>query len=131
VDHGQLEAVARKRDIVLIVQFGSTVSGATHASSDVDLGVLLAHPISSFGEHADLIADLQRLVPDRAVDVGLLNHADPLFLKQVMDRPRLLYGSPQRLAAFRLYAFKRYQDHRRYLQMERAYVGRAIAALRR
>ena len=48
-----------------------------------------------------------------------------------MDRARLLYGSPQRLAAFQLYVLKRYHDHRRYLRMERACVERAIAALRR
>ena len=93
--------------------------------------MLVAHPPESLSAHADLVADVQSLLPGREVDVAVLNHADPLFLKQVMDRPRLLYGSPARLTAFQLYAFKRYHDHRRFLQMERAYVERAIAALQR
>ena len=65
------------------------------------------------------------------MDVAVLNHADPLFLKQVTERCELVYGSPRRLAEFKMYAFKRYQDHRRYLNMERAYVGRAIDTLTR
>ena len=58
----------------------------------------------------------------------MLDHADPLFLKQVMDGARLLYGSPQRFEQMKLLAFRRYQDHRPCLDMERAYVERVIAA---
>jgi hypothetical protein len=38
----------------------------------------------------------------------------------------LLHGSPRRLHELKMYAFKRYQDHRRYLAMERDYVARAV-----
>jgi hypothetical protein len=65
------------------------------------------------------------------VDLATLDRADPLFLKRVLESCRLLAGSPRRLAELKIYAFKRYQDHRRYLPLERAYVDRVLATLGR
>jgi predicted nucleotidyltransferase len=123
----KLAAIARRHGIVLLLQFGSSVTGRTHARSDVDLGVLLERPPRSLAEHADLVHDLQQLFPGREVDVAIVNHADPLFLKNVTERCQLLYGASRRLHELRMYAFKRYQDHRRYLALERAYVDGRLA----
>jgi len=61
------------------------------------------------------------------------NGMDPnqlsLFLKKITEQCRLLYGSPRALSELMIYAFKRYQDHRRFLAMEREYVSRRIQAL--
>jgi predicted nucleotidyltransferase len=124
-----VESVASRHGIVLLLQFGSTVTGQTHAKSDVDLAVLLEHVPDSFEALADLVNDLQALVPDRPVDVAIVNHADPLFLKRVMDEAKLVHGSPRRFAELRLHAFKRYQDYRPYLAMERAYVARYVSSV--
>jgi len=123
---GQLEAIAHKHRARLILRFGSTVSGKTHARSDVDIAVLLDHPDLSLRERAELLHDLQTLFTDRDVDLVILNHADPLLLKQVSDRCVRLYGSEREFQHFRLLAFKRYQDHGRYLEMERRYVERML-----
>ena len=131
MDRERLEAIARAHGIELVLQFGSSVTGLMHPQSDIDLAVCLASAPDSAGDYAELVADLQGLEPDRHVDVALLNHADPLFLKQVLEHGRLLHGSPHRLERLRIYAFKRYHDHRRFLEMERAYVDRMIAALGR
>lgn len=127
MDPQQLAEIARTHDVELIVQFGSSVRGQMHPGSDVDVAVLYRRVPDSFAGLADLQTELQALVADRHVDLGLLNHADPLFLKQVMDHARLLHGSPRRFQELKLYAFRRYQDHRRFLDMERAYVASAIA----
>jgi len=127
MDPQRLDEIARRHGIELIVQFGSSVSGLMHPGSDIDLAVLFRHVPESYAGLGDLEADLQALAPEREVDLGVLNRADPLFLKQVMDHARLLYGSRQRFEQMQLYAFRRYQDHRPYLAMERAYVARAIA----
>lgn len=127
MDPQRLAETARRHDLELIVQFGSSVSGRMHPGSDVDLAVLYRQMPGAYAGLGELEADLQTLVPDRKVDLGVLNHADPLFLKQVMDNARLLYGSSRVFAQMKLYAFKRYHDHRPYLDMERAYVERAIA----
>ena len=119
--------IARKHRIVLLLRFGSAVTGRMHPRSDVDFAVLLERAPDSLATQADLIADLQTLVAGRDVDVAFLNHADPLLLKQVCERCELVYGSERRLNELRMYAFTRYHDHRRYFDLERAYVDRAAA----
>jgi predicted nucleotidyltransferase len=122
------DAFAGKHGVRLLLQFGSSVSGRTHAASDVDLAVLLERPNPSLKAHAELTADLQALFPDREADIAVINHADPLFLKQIVERCRLLHGPARGLAELKIYAFKRYQDHRRFLAMEREYVRRKVLA---
>lgn len=124
----RLDEIAGRHGIELILLFGSSVSGPVHPRSDVDLAVLLDRPSLSLGEHAELAGELQRLLPGREVDLVVINRADPLFLKKITERCRLLYGSSQRLAELKLYAFRRYQDHRKYLALERRYVSRTLAA---
>jgi predicted nucleotidyltransferase len=125
-----LERVASKRGIQLLLEFGSRVTGRTHPKSDVDLAVWLARPSLSLRELVDLQLELEALHPGvRDVDVAIINHADPLFLRRITEQCRLLYGSPRRLAELRMYAFRRYQDHRRYLPLEREYVHRTLARL--
>jgi uncharacterized protein len=129
--HGpQLESIARRHGVLLVLQHGSTVTATTHPGSDLDLAILLERAPTT-DSYLSLLADLQAALPGREVDIALLNHADPLLLKRVTDRCVLLYGSAARLRDLKLYAFKRYQDHRRYLALERDYVRRKVAAARR
>ncbi len=126
MNSADLERVARTHGIRLLLQFGSTVTGRTHAKSDVDVAALLEHPDQTLDEHATMLHDLQVLFQDRELDLAILNHADPLFLKQVMDTARLLYGTDMDLRRLQLLAFKRYQDHRKYLELERRFVSDAV-----
>lgn len=130
MDRQSLADVAAAHGVELVVQFGSTTTGTTHAGSDVDLAVLLERAPASYGEHADLAAAFQPLFPGRELDLVILNHADPLLLDQVTRHGVLLFGDANRWQEFRAFAFKRYQDHRRFLQMERDYVARFVAAAR-
>jgi len=123
----ELERIARAFGIRLAVQFGSSVTGHVHPGSDVDVAVLLERPDMTLEERARLLHELQTLFPDREVDLAVLNRADPLFLKKITDDCRLLYGPPAALQRLRLYAFKRYQDHRKYLDLERRFVADALA----
>ena len=122
-----LAPIAERHGIRLLLQFGSTVTGPVHERSDVDLGVVLDRSSIGLRERAELEHDLQSLFPGRKIDLAMLNHADPLFLKQVTDHCRLLHGSEAELHRLKLYAFKRYQDHRRYLDLERRFVAEALA----
>jgi predicted nucleotidyltransferase len=122
----ELERLARAHGIRLLLQFGSTVGGPVHERSDVDLAVLLEDPQLSPPAYAQLDHDLQTLFPGRPIDLAVLNHADPLFLKQVVQKCRLLYGTPADLRRLQLLAFKRYQDHRKYLDLERRFVAGAL-----
>jgi predicted nucleotidyltransferase len=129
MDPSAVEAIARRHGIELLLEFGSVVTGQVHPRSDLDLAVLFDRPVVSFEELADLQHALQSLSPDREVDLAVINHADPLFLRRITEACRLLHGSARRLAELRIHAFKRYQDHRRYLALERPYVDRTLARL--
>lgn len=121
------DAIARRHGARLVLQFGSTVTGRTHAASDVDVAVLFAG-VPDYERLGSLHADLAVAFRGREVDLGILNHADPLFLKKVLEHCRLLAGSARELAELRLYAFRRYQDHRRFLRLEEQHVERFLAA---
>lgn len=129
MDTSSLAEVAARNRVTLLLQHGSTVSGRVHAHSDLDLAALFATEDVPLSVVTALSEDLQALSPDREVDLAVLNHADPLFLKKIVENCRLLYGSPRRLAELRMYAYKRYQDHRRFLALERSYVTRALQRL--
>jgi predicted nucleotidyltransferase len=129
MDQRGLEEIARRHDIELILEFGSVVTGRGHPRSDVDLAVLFDRPDVSLRELAQLAHELQSLYPEREVDVAVINRADPLFLKKITESCRLLVGSARRLAELRMYAFKRYQDHRRFLGLEGEYVRRTLDRL--
>jgi len=122
-----LKDIAQKHGIVLTLKFGSSVTGRAHPKSDVDIAILLDRSNITLREHAELLQSLQPLFPDRELDLALINHADPLFLKKITDNCELLYGPPERLQALKLYAFKRYQDHRRFFEMERQFAERFLA----
>ena len=122
-----LEDLARRHGLALILQFGSTVGGALHERSDLDIAVLFdEHPLG-LDERSEIVHELQGFFPKREIDLAVINHADPLFLKQVLERCRLLAGSPHRLAELKIYGFKRYQDHRRYLALESEHVRRVLS----
>jgi predicted nucleotidyltransferase len=121
--------IARRHGVRLLLQHGSTVTGRTHEGSDVDVAVLFGGdvPLERLG---GLLADLEAAFPGREVDLGVLDRADPLYLKKVLENARLLAGSERDLAELRLYAFRRYQDHRRFLRLEEEHVERFLAARR-
>ena len=121
------DAIARRHGARLLVQFGSTVSGRIHDASDVDVAVFFEGD-PTYARLGGLLADLEPIFPGRVVDLGLLNRADPLFLKKVLENARLLAGSARDLALLRLYAFRRYQDHRRFLRLEERHLDRFLAA---
>jgi predicted nucleotidyltransferase len=126
MDATRLEQVCRRYNVALLVQFGSTVSGNVHEHSDLDLAALVGGDPASRDARIDLYVDLAPLFPGRDVDLALINTADPLFLKKILEHGRLLYGSSRRFAELRVYAYRRYQDHKRFLAVERRYVKRML-----
>jgi predicted nucleotidyltransferase len=121
-----LPDIARRHRVRLLLQHGSTVTGRVHAKSDVDIAAQFESDGNLFLRAAELGADLQECYPGREVDVAVINQADPLFLKKILEHCRLLHGSTRALAELRMYAFRRYQDHRRFLALEQSYVRRSL-----
>jgi predicted nucleotidyltransferase len=101
-----LSELAKRFGIRIILQFGSTVIGPTHDESDLDLAIQLDAPVVSLETILEMQEALQAQFPGREVDVAILNRADPLFRKKVMEACRVLLGTPQDFARLHLQSFK-------------------------
>jgi predicted nucleotidyltransferase len=119
---GRLVAQYRLR---LLLIFGSVVTGRARPDSDLDIGILAGRQLSP-QDWGEIGTRLSTLFPARTVDLADLDRADPLFLAKVSDSAVLLGGTARALAEFRIYAFRRYQDHKRYLALEPAYLARFL-----
>lgn len=124
-----LRELAQRFGIRVVLQFGSTVTGTTHDDSDLDLAVQFDTPILSLGTILELQEAFQSQFPGRKVDLAILNLADPLFRRKIMESCRILFGTSQDFARLRLYSFKTYQDYRPYFELERQSVAKRLAAL--
>jgi predicted nucleotidyltransferase len=122
----QVAAVAAEHGLTLVLLFGSTITGRAHARSDLDVAVQYRRLPEDYRGMARLQHALQEIFPEREVDLGLINRADPLFLKKVTESCQRVYGDPRVLEELKIYAFKRYQDHRRFFAMERDFAERFL-----
>ena len=122
----RLAALAPRYGIRLALVFGSAASELVHERSDFDLALLLQSPDLDLHAFGELRHELQTSVPDRELDLAIINRADPLVLHQILAACELAYGSQEAFQELRLYAFRRYQDHLRFLDLESDYVRRLI-----
>ncbi len=113
--------IAERFGLSLVVLFGSVAAGADRPDSDIDIGVRFKDGDPGLSRTLDVQAELSNLFLERDVDLSILNRADPFFMKKIAERCEFLYEEPGKGSAFLLLAFKRYQDHRKYLEMEREY----------
>lgn len=113
--------IARANGISLVLLFGSTAGGSSRPDSDVDIAVRFADAGADLHRTLHVQRELSCLFDGREVDLAVLNRADPLFMKKVAERCRVLYEEPGAADAFLLLAFRRYHDHRKYLDMERRF----------
>lgn len=123
-----IKKIGDKYNLSLILVFGSQAKGEKHQNSDLDIGVLAEREFD-FEEYSRLYSDLSEVFGNQNVDLVLINHADPLFLKQILENCQIFYGSKKTLAELKLYSFKRYCDYRRYLDSERKFVHQFIKEL--
>lgn len=122
----RLAQIAEKHRLDLILMFGSSVTGKLHPGSDCDIAVSRPDGIPDFRTFGQIGADLQEVFHEREVDLVVLERADPLLLWKIAESSVLLYGRPEALARLKIYAFKRYHDHRPYFEMERRFLRRFL-----
>ena len=127
----QIRTIAQRHSLRLVLAFGSAVSGKIHESSDMDIAVLTDEAEVSLKQFSDVAAELQGLFPGIEVDLVIINHADPLFLKKIVDDSELLYGDRRTFLEFKIYAYKRYVDHKPFLKMEKQFAVEQTKRLKR
>ena len=119
LDH--IAEIARRRGLKLVMLFGSVAAGSDRPDSDVDIAVRFGAADMPFSRVLDIQRDLSSLLDGRKVDLSVIDHADPLFMKKIAEACVILYEEPGEGRRFMLLSFKRYQDYKKYLAIERAY----------
>ncbi|OGP76176.1 MAG: hypothetical protein A2Z13_04430 [Deltaproteobacteria bacterium RBG_16_64_85] len=120
--------VARRHGLSLVLLFGSAAAGTARPDSDIDIAVKFRDGNVELRRILEVQRDISALFGDRDVDLAVLNRADPLFMRKIAEQCASLYGEPGEADAFLLLSFRRYQDHRKYLEMERDF---AVAYVKR
>ncbi|MCI0588395.1 MAG: nucleotidyltransferase domain-containing protein [Planctomycetes bacterium] len=126
-----LERLARRHRVSLLLLFGSRAQGRARPGSDVDLAYLDADPkrppdrLRLFGECADLFGT-------EALDLLDLRRCEPLAAYEAFRGGRLLYERIPGLHAARYsYAVRRYADTRKFRDGIDLYLDAAIARWRK
>ncbi len=125
----QINNVARKFALKLIIVFGSQVTRKTHEKSDFDLALLAKKSNFTLKQYSNLVFHLQKVFPEQELDIVFVSHADPLLLKKIVETGFLLYGKKRDFAEFKIYAFHRYQDYQPYFELEKKVVENYIRKL--
>ncbi|MBC7324887.1 MAG: nucleotidyltransferase domain-containing protein [Moorella sp. (in: Bacteria)] len=116
-------------EIIVAYLFGSQATGKAGPLSDVDLAFLIdsgrieAESRGGYGYHAQLIAELMKLLGTNDVDVVILNEAPPLLKFKVINRGRVIFSrSEKERLAIHVKAFNEYQDFRPFLAVQGRYL---------
>lgn len=130
IDKRKLTKISEKFGLSLVIVFGSYASGKTHQSSDLDIAVKIKDQSQIVKIFLDLNCELQELFPKNKIDLAFINHADPLFLKKISEQCILIFGNETDFNEFKAYAYKRFIDHKKYLEMEKSYVDKVIGKVK-
>lgn len=116
---------ARYPDIQAVYQFGSTVSGQTHAESDLDLAVVLGNP-AAMPKKLDILGELAR-AGFCNIDLVFLN-TDDIVLKYEAVRQNKLIFQRHDFDAGSYYSLilRQYLDFLPYLEVQRRAYRRRI-----
>jgi len=103
-----IESLARKYNLELVILFGSQASKKTHKQSDLDIAVLAENDLS--GEDEWRVANEISLISGiKDVEIVNLKTASPILLKEITDNGINLYEkdsglfSTQRMRAFKMF----------------------------
>jgi len=125
VDEKKLAALCRKYSILLVVLHGSHAAGRARENSDIDIGIL-AGKKQNTETQIDIFADFSDLFGDK-FDPVFLNGAEPLITYQVAIHGTPLYEERKGIfQEFQIQAAARYMDTKKFRQLEKLYLKRAL-----
>jgi predicted nucleotidyltransferase len=124
----KIAALCIKHRIILMILHGSQASGRANRQSDVDIGILTTKKIDS-EQHLKILHDFSEIFGDQ-FDPVILNGAEPLITYQVAIHGKPLFEQRKgAFAAFQVQAISRYLDSKKFRELEKIYIKRAIAGV--
>ena len=122
----KVEALCRKHQIILLILHGSHAKGNPGKQSDLDVGILTKKKID-FEHTMRIFQDFSEVFGDK-FDPVILNGAEPLISYQVAIHGKPLFEQKKGVfAAFRVQAVSRFFDSKKFRDLEKIYIKRAIA----
>jgi len=129
-----IDEIAKKYNLRLLIQFGSSVRGKTHRESDVDFAYLAVRPLS-LEEEGKLILDLARAlsIPIAKIDLSSLHRAkNPLFLFELFKNATPLYVENTTIFdKYKLYSINIYFETQRYRKLSDTFLKNRVESHRR
>ena len=105
-----VEAIAQKYRLDLVVLFGSQASGRTHQKSDVDIGYTSPQFIE-LDTRFDIINEFRDILKRDDIEFVDLSRISPVMKKIIADEGVVLYErEPGMFVSFQMYAFKLYVE---------------------
>lgn len=126
----KIEKISKKYGLSLVLAFGSQVSGKTHRNSDLDIAVMLKKDIDNYRIYSSILFGISEIFPEKKIDLVIINHANPLLLKKILEKTILLYGSKKDLLLLKIYSFKKYCDYQKYFDLEKKFVHNFIKTIK-
>jgi len=124
----KIAALAKKHQVILMILHGSQASGHANRQSDVDIGILTTAQIDS-EQYLGLLHDFNEIFGDQ-FDPVILNGAEPLITYQVAIHGKPLFEQKKgAFASFQVQAISRYMDSKKFRELEKIYIKRAIAGV--
>jgi len=129
-NNDEIEAIAKKFNLKLLILFGSYAKGLNRENSDIDLA-FESYKALSYDEEMNLLLNLSLYFRTEKVDLVNIKKADPLLLYQIAKYGRPLYGSTNDFVEFKCYASFRYADTQFLREQRRQYLRKEIDKLLR
>jgi len=111
-DKEKIAKIAKKYGLELALLFGSRVRGKKylHPESDFDVAYLAAKDLS-LEEEAKLITDLMSVFGSEKVDLASVKRADPLLMKHIFEKHKILYCSDfAKYHQYQVYAERKFEE---------------------
>ncbi|OHB72930.1 MAG: hypothetical protein A2W17_12210 [Planctomycetes bacterium RBG_16_41_13] len=124
----EIDHIARKYNLLLVILYGSQASGRTCKESDIDIAVLGTRPIT-FENLIDLNNEFAEIFKVKEIDVKSLHNTNSLFRYQVMSKGVLLYGKSYDYNSFKSYAFRDYYDSQDLLRLKEVFIKKRLQNL--
>lgn len=109
IDKTELNKLAKKHNLKMLLLFGSQVNGRAKPDSDIDIAYSAQKPLSTT-ERIDLNNDLSDFFKKDNVDQIDIKNANPLLLYEISRNSKLIFGKEIDYIKFRTRTFRIFVD---------------------
>jgi len=115
----KIKELALRHKLVLIILFGSQSRNETHSESDIDIAYIPQNAIS-IEDEVNINYRLTLILGSNDVDTLNMHRASPLLLKQIFEKPVVLYQKTgQEFPRYEMYSMRSYSDAMPLFEMHR------------